>query len=221
MARSTARLDRARRHAVAHRRRLRQRRIPPCRCVRMSEIVNITALGAEGDGVATTAAGTQVFIPQALPGETWRIAEGASPEPVTLLPNRRRPPDPDDEPCGGCVARHMPRAMYEAWKCDLLTRALRQQGISTKIEALITVPEHTRRRATFNAARTGGMMRIGYHGRRSHELVAAEDCPVLDRRIVAVLPALAALADVVTAREGGTRVAVALTDTGADVDVEG
>lgn len=187
----------------------------------MSEIVNITALGAEGDGVATTAAGTQVFIPQALPGETWRIAEGASPEPVTLLPDRRRPPDPDDEPCGGCVARHMPPAMYEAWKRDLLVRALRQQDIAVEIEPLITVPEHTRRRATFNAARIGGVMRIGYHGRRSHELVAAEDCPVLDKRIVALLPALAALADVVAAREDKTRVAIALTDTGADVDIEG
>src|SRR5690606_25552709 len=153
MARSTARLDRARRHAVAHRRRLRQRRIPPCRCVRISQIVNITALGAEGDGVATTAAGAQVFIPQALPGETRRIAEGAPPEPVTLLPNRLPPPRPDDEPCGGWVARHMPPAMYEAWKRDLLVRALRQQDIGVEIGPLITVPGHTRRRATFNAAR--------------------------------------------------------------------
>jgi len=187
----------------------------------MSETVQITGLGAEGDGVATTAAGEQIFIPQALPGETWRIAEGTPPEPITLLPDRRRPPDPDDEPCGGCVARHMPRAMYEAWKRDLLVRALRQHGISTEIEPLITVPEHTRRRATFNATRMGGAMRIGYHGRRSHDLVAAEDCPVLDERIVALLPALAALADIVAARENTARVAIALTDTGADVDVEG
>lgn len=187
----------------------------------MNEIVEITGLGAEGDGVATTAAGAQIFIPQALPGETWHVAEGAPPEPVTILPDRLRPPDPNDEPCGGCVARHMPLAMYEAWKRDLLVRALRQYGISTEIAPLVTVPEHTRRRATFNAARIGGAMRIGYHGRRSHELVAAEDCPVLDKRIVALLPALAALADIVAAREGGTRVAIVLTDTGADVDVEG
>ena len=187
----------------------------------MSEVVEITGLGAEGDGVATTAAGAQIFLPQALPGETWRIVEGAPPEPVTLLPDRRRPPDPDDEPCGGCVARHIPLAMYETWKRDLLVRALRQHGISTEIEPLISVPKHTRRRATFNAARIGGTMRVGYHGRRSHDLVAADDCPVLDKRIVALLPALAALADIVAAREGGTRVAIALADTGADVDIEG
>ncbi len=187
----------------------------------MSEIVQITGLGAEGDGTATTAAGEQVFIPQALPCETWRFEEGYAPEPVTLIPDRRRAPDPDDEPCGGCVARHMPLAMYEAWKRDFLVRALRQQKIDVEVEPLITVLEHSRRRATFNARRMKGMMRIGYHGRRSHDLVAAEDCPVLDRRIVALLPALAELAGIAAGKEEETRVAITLTDTGADVDVEG
>lgn len=187
----------------------------------MSEIVQITGLGAEGDGTATTAAGEPIFIPQALPGETWRFEEGYPPEPVTLLPDRRRAPDPDDEPCGGCVARHMPFAMYEAWKRDFLVRALRQQKIEAEVEPLITVPEHSRRRATFNARRMKGAMHIGYHGRRSHDLVAAEDCPVLDRRIVALLPALAELASIAAGEEEETRVAITLTDTGADVDVEG
>lgn len=187
----------------------------------MSEIVEITGLGAEGDGVATNAAGAPIFIPQALPGERWRVEEGYAPEPVELLADRRRPPDPDDEPCGGCVARHMPLAMYQEWKREFLVRALRQQNISADIQPLITVSEHTRRRATFNARRIRGAMRIGYHGRRSHDLVAAEDCPVLDKRIVELLPALAQLAGVVARQEEETRVAITLTDTGADVDLEG
>jgi 23S rRNA (uracil1939-C5)-methyltransferase len=187
----------------------------------MIEIVQITGLGAEGDGTATTAAGAQIFIPQALPGETWRVEEGYAPEPVTLHPDRRRAPDPNDEPCGGCVARHMPHAMYEEWKRDFLVRALRQQKIAVEAEPLITVPEHSRRRATFNARRMKGAMRIGYHGRRSHDLVAAEDCPVLDRRIVALLPTLGDLAAIAAGKEEETRVAITLTDTGADVDVEG
>ncbi|WP_072384939.1 methyltransferase [Hyphomicrobium sp. CS1BSMeth3] len=187
----------------------------------MSEIVEITGLGAEGDGVATNAAGAPIFIPQALPGERWQVEEGYAPEPVELRPDRRRPPDPDDEPCGGCVARHMPLAMYQEWKREFLVRALRQQNISADIQPLITVSEHTRRRATFNARRIRGAMRIGYHGRRSHDLVAAEDCPVLDKRIVELLPALAQLASVVAGQEEETRVAITLTDTGADVDLEG
>ncbi|MBN9261135.1 MAG: class I SAM-dependent RNA methyltransferase [Hyphomicrobium sp.] len=187
----------------------------------MSEIVEITGLGAEGDGAATTLGGEQIFIPQALPGERWRVEEGYAPEPVELLPDRRRPPDPDDEPCGGCVARHMPLAMYQEWKREFLVRALRQQNISADIQPLITVPEHTRRRATFNTRRIRGEMRIGYHGRRSHDLVPAEDCPVLDKRIVELLPALAQLAGVVAGQEEETRVAITLTDTGADVDLEG
>lgn len=187
----------------------------------MSEIVKIAGLGAEGDGIATTLGGEQIFIPQALPGERWRVEEGSAPEPVELLPDRRRPPHPNDEPCGGCVARHMPLAMYQEWKCDFLVRALRQQKIATDIQPLITVPEHTRRRATFNARRIRGAVRIGYHGRRSHDLAPAEDCPVLDKRIVEVLPALAQLAGVVAGQEEDTRVAITLTDTGADVDLEG
>ena len=187
----------------------------------MSEVVRVTGLGAEGDGVATNAAGAQVFLPQALPGEVWQIEEDYPPEPVELLPDRRRPPDPEDEPCGGCVARHMPIAIYQGWKREALVRALRQQGIASDIQPLVTVPEHSRRRATFNAQRIGGVMRVGYHGRRSHELVAAEDCPVLDKRIVALLPALAELAEVVAARDDTPRISITLTDTGADVDVEG
>ena len=187
----------------------------------MSEIVQITGLGAEGDGAATTAAGEQIFVPQALPGETWRVEEGYAPEPVTLLPERRRAPNADDEPCGGCVARHMPLAMYEAWKREFLVRALRQSRIELDVQPLITVPEHSRRRATFNARRMKGAMHIGYHGRRSHDLVAAEDCPVLDRRIVELLPALAHLAAIAAGQEEVARVAITLTDTGADIDVEG
>jgi 23S rRNA (uracil1939-C5)-methyltransferase len=187
----------------------------------MSEIVEITGLGAEGDGVATTAAGETAFIPQALPGETWRIAGNAAPEPVELLAERRRPPDPDNETCGGCVARHMPLPMYQDWKRDFLVRALRQHGIEADIQPLVMVPEHSRRRATFNARRIGGTMRVGYHGRRSHDLVAAEDCPVLDTRIVALLPALADLAAVIVSRDDSTRIAITLTDTGADIDIEG
>ncbi len=188
----------------------------------MSEIVKITGLGAEGDGIATTRGGEQHFIPQALPGEMWQIEDGIAPALVDPLPDRRRPFDPSDEPCGGCVARHMPLAMYHDWKRDLLVRALRSQAIDAEIAPLIAVPEHSRRRATFNAQRVGGVMRVGYHGRRSHDLVAAEDCPVLDARIVALLPVLAELAAVVgRGRDLPTRVAVTLTDAGADVDVDG
>lgn len=187
----------------------------------MSEIVTITGLGAEGDGAATTAAGAQVFIPQALPGERWRFEEGYAAEPVDLLPDRRRPPDPNDEPCGGCVARHMPLPMYRDWKVEFLVRALRQHRVAAEIQPLVTVPEHSRRRATFNARREGGVMRIGYHGRRSHDLVAADGCPVLDARIVELLPALAELASVVMSGDEATRVSVTMTDTGADIDVEG
>ncbi len=187
----------------------------------MSEIVEITGLGAEGDGVATTTAGEQIFIAQGLPGETWRVEEGYAPEHVTLLPDRRRAPDPNDEPCGGCVARHMPIDIYETWKRDLLVRALRQSRIEIEVQALITVPEHSRRRATFNARRVKGSMRIGYHGRRSHDLVAAEDCPVLDKRIVELLPTLAELAAIIARQEDEARVSITLTDTAADIDVEG
>ncbi len=187
----------------------------------MSEILHITGLGAEGDGVATTAAGEAIFVPQALPGETWRIDALGLPEPLELLPERRRPPNPDDHPCGGCVARHMPAAMYQEWKRDFLVRALRQQRIETDIRPLVTVPERSRRRATFNARRIGGTMRIGYHGRKSHEIIAADNCPVLDAQIVTLLPALTALARLVAAGDDTVRVSVTLTDTGADVDVEG
>ena len=188
----------------------------------MSEVVTITGLGAEGDGAATYsgrradlhsagAAGRDVArMKRAMRRSPWNCCRIGAGRQIRI-----------DEPCGGCVARHMPPAMYQEWKRELLVRALRQQGITADVQPLVTVPEHSRRRATFNARREGGAMRIGYHGRRSHDLVAADDCPVLDMRIVALLPSLADLAATVTAGADTVRVVVTMTDTGADVDVEG
>jgi 23S rRNA (uracil1939-C5)-methyltransferase len=115
----------------------------------------------------------------------------------------------------------MPLYMYREWKRDILVRALRQNRIEVEVQPMISVPEHSRRRATFNARRMKGAMHIGYHGRRSHDLVAAEDCSVLDKGIVELLPSLAELAGIVVPQEETTRLAVTLTDTGADIDIEG
>ncbi|MFN3743240.1 MAG: class I SAM-dependent RNA methyltransferase [Hyphomicrobiaceae bacterium] len=186
-----------------------------------SQIVDITGLGAEGDGAAMTAAGKPIFIPLALPGERWRIAEGRPPELITPHPERRVPPCRHFGACGGCVAQHMPAEMYRTWKRDFLVRALKQHGVDAEIQPLVMVAERSRRRATFTARRESGRMRIGYHGRRSHDFVAIEACPVLDDRIVVLLAALAALAEVVAPRSEAVRVAITMTDSGADVDVEG
>jgi 23S rRNA (uracil1939-C5)-methyltransferase len=186
-----------------------------------SEIVSITGLGAEGDGAATTAAGEQIFVSLALPGERWRIAEGSAPELIEPHPERRAPPCRHFEACGGCVAQHMPAAMYRTWKRDFLVRALRQHGVDAEVGPLVIVAERSRRRATLTARREGERMRTGYHGRRSHDFVAIEECPVLDDRIVVLLPALTALADVVAPRGEAIRVGITMTDSGADVDVEG
>ena len=77
--------------------------------------VEIDRLGAQGDGVADTPEGL-LYVPFALPGELWRVADGERDTPLRADPARARPVCRHFGGCGGCVAQHMPEEMYAAWK---------------------------------------------------------------------------------------------------------
>jgi len=76
--------------------------------------VEIARLGAQGDGVAETPAGN-IHIPYALPGERWQLGDGRSAALLRPHPQRAAPPCPHFGSCGGCVAQHMPDALYDEW----------------------------------------------------------------------------------------------------------
>ena len=156
----------------------------------------ITGLGAHGDGLAMHE-GEPVFVPGALPGERVRVAldgaRGRLSEVLTPASGRAVPVCRHFGVCGGCVAQHMPAAVYQDWKRRMVTSAFAQRGISAEIGPLATIAGASRRRAVLTARRNGRDVELGYHRQASDTLVPIGECPVLTPRIVKALPMLADL----------------------------
>ena len=77
--------------------------------------VEIDGLGAQGDGLVELPEGL-LYIPYALPGELWRVADGERYSLLRPHPERVDPVCPHFGSCGGCDAQHMPDAFYAGWK---------------------------------------------------------------------------------------------------------
>ena len=81
------------------------------------------------------------------------------------------------------------------------------------------VAPHSRRRAVLTARRQrDGQATLGYHRRKSAELVDLQECPVLQPAIVERLAALRAIAAALPAREA--RLTVLATSAGLDISAE-
>jgi 23S rRNA (uracil1939-C5)-methyltransferase len=182
------------------------------------EELTITALGAQGDGVAETADGTR-YVGFALPGERVAVEDEGPPELLSApSPDRAAPVCRHYGRCGGCVAQHMADRLYAAWKRDIVVGALRSRGLEPAVEPLRRVPAGSRRRAVLTARKAGERILLGYHRRRSNDLVEVEECPVLLGEIVAKLPALREVAALLPAPE--VRLTVLATPVGLDVAAE-
>jgi len=179
------------------------------------EELEIVALGAQGDGIAETAAGAR-YVPFALPGERVE-AEGEGPPRLVSAPSPDRVTAPCRHfgVCGGCAAQHMGAQLYADWKRDVVVAALRHRGLEPDVGPLRRVSPGTRRRAVLTARRTGGRITLGYHRRKSADLVDIDECPVLLPEIVGKLPALRALAAALATPE--VRLTVLGTPAGLDV----
>jgi 23S rRNA (uracil1939-C5)-methyltransferase len=182
--------------------------------------LDITALGAQGDGIAVVD-GARLYVPFALPGERVRRPEGEG------LPDIVSAPSPDRVApvcrhfgvCGGCAAQHMSDALYAAWKRDHVVAAFAQRGLEPDIAPLVRVASGTRRRAVLTAKVRGGRATLGFRRQRSHDLVDVQECPVLLPAIADKLPALRALC--ASLPQGEARVTVLATRAGLDVAIEG
>lgn len=186
------------------------------------ETLEIARVGAQGDGVAEGIAGP-VFVPFTLAGE--RVAADVEGERGSLISiekasvNRITPVCRHFGTCGGCAVQHMARETYLAWKHESVTAAFRARGIAVEIAPVIGAIGK-RRRATFAARKTQGGIFIGFHQAGTHDLVAIEECPVLEPQIVAALPDLKWLVAPLLSRRGEVRVAVTSSHGGLDINLE-
>jgi 23S rRNA (uracil1939-C5)-methyltransferase len=185
--------------------------------------LSITRLGAQGDGIANVGS-MPVFVPFTLPGE--RVLAGVSGERGRLIevieasPERIAPVCRHFGRCGGCSVQQLAPEPYLAWKRGLVVSAFESRGLSVDV-ADVVAPGGKRRRASFSTERTDAGLAIGFHAMASHDLVAIEECPVLEPKIVASLPALATLIAPLLAKRGEGRLTITLTKSGLDVSLAG
>lgn len=188
------------------------------------EELSVTALGHQGDGLAEGPGGI-VRVPFALPGERVRGTvrdgrmEGA--EVLAPAPERVAAPCPAFGTCGGCALQHTADGFLAGWKAEGVRRTLGQAGLSAEIAGVATSPERSRRRAVFSLLRTRRGPVAGFHARGSERVVDVAACHVLRPELLALRPALLALAALLAPRSGEVKAHAALTGAGIDLDLRG
>jgi 23S rRNA (uracil1939-C5)-methyltransferase len=189
--------------------------------------INIERLGAQGDGVAMGPDGP-VFVPLALPGESWSLKDGAY-ERLSDAPDRVTASCRHFGTCGGCVAQHMSDALYADWKTGLVRQALAYQDIETKLQPLWRASPGSRRRLVLSVDVAGGKStsdraQLGFRAARSHEFIEVSECTIAAPHIVELFAVLRSVLDLVAAQGGlddDVRVHVLQADNGIDVLVDG
>ncbi len=166
------------------------------------EIIEITGVGSQLQGVGRLRDGRAAFVPFVIPGERvsieiardgGRFVEARLQEVLSPAAERVAPDCPVYGLCGGCQARHMTYAASLAWKRRRVADALERLGGFERPNVLETVgidnPLRARNKAEY--AIVGG--KIGAFRAGSRELVPLCDCLLQQESSVQALRALSAM----------------------------
>jgi 23S rRNA (uracil1939-C5)-methyltransferase len=187
----------------------------------MNEPVEIIGLGHSGHGV--TAEG--VFIPYTAPGDVVRLTRregkrGAIGEIMRPSALRRNPPCGYFTRCGGCALQHIAPEAYLDWKREQVAVALAQRGFKdVAIDAILSVPRGTRRRAAFKARKERGILLLGFYEAESHRIVDIESCPLLVLALARLLPVLRERLAPILANGDAAELHATASDTGVDLSL--
>ncbi len=191
----------------------------------MKQQLTINHMGHRGDGVAHTETGP-VFVPYALPGEVVEAERsGERAEIISVVaqsPERIEPVCLHFGTCGGCAVQHWREDKYREWKRELVVSALTQAGIETTINALIDAHGEGRRRATLHARRGNGQkFNVGFSGRRSHQIVPIETCPVFAPALIPSIHIALKISEVLESAAKPLDIQFTSAVNGLDVDIRG
>ena len=100
---------------------------------------------------------------------------------------------------------------------EMALAALARHGVDAEVSEIVGVPEKSRRRATFKAAKKAGAVLLGFRARASHDIVDMHECRVLAAPIVAVLPRLRAMLAALLRDGEETELHLTETETGLDL----
>ncbi len=186
------------------------------------EDLAIVALDSHGHGVATNGA----IVPGALPGERARVRlTGKRAELVETLSagtGRAEPICPWFGRCGGCAAQHMSASLYREWKRGLVVEALKREGVTAQVGALIDAHGAGRRRATFHARFPhAAPEEVGFMRARSHDIISIDECPLFGPGMTGAIQAARALSADLRGLMKALDIAVTATLDGLDVDLRG
>lgn len=195
-----------------------------------TEIVKISRLGAQGDGIAQTDTGP-LYAPFALPGETVALAVNKNHGTLISLREaslervepkcRHFGPDGLNGTCGGCSLQHASDALYHAFKRNLVIDALKSKGLTPEVAPLVIAHPGERRRVVFTARLTEKGLLLGYNQAASHHIVMIEECPIASPGIVSRLAIIRKIAAAMASTSDPFRITVLETETGLDLAVEG
>ena len=146
--------------------------------------------------------GKAVFVPLTLPGEQARVriaqdkrgyATAEAEEIVSAAPQRVAPACRHFGVCGGCHYQHADYAAQLAFKQAILRETLERGGVEAPAEMAVLAGEplayRNRIRLALDAAG-----KPGYHGRRSHAVIAVSECPIAAPLLVKAAQAFAEVA---------------------------
>ena len=154
--------------------------------LKKNAIFECTVDGATSQGAGVCRVGGRaVFVPRALPGETWRVrivkvtktaVFGRGEALLVPSPHRRDPGCPAFGKCGSCDMLHMDYELEKQLKLDRVNDALRRiGGLDLRAERILGADstEGYRNKAIYNFA-PGPV--CGFYRARSHEVIPAERC---------------------------------------------
>lgn len=187
--------------------------------------LEITSLGAQGDGIAEIG-GKPLYVPHSLPGERvvaevsgnrGRIQELLHPSPARIAPTCRH-----FGRCGGCALQHMAMPHYAAFKRDSLARAMAHRGFTDlPLDEIAISPPESRRRMALRATRLGKRLILGFSEAMSHRIVDLEECPVAAPALVSLLPAIRDFLGPVLPPRRVVDCLLTVTETGVDLQFRG
>ena len=147
----------------------------------------MTGFTSEGAGVCRIK-GRAVFVPRALPGETWRVrivkvtktaVFGRGEERLTTSPERVEPDCPNFGRCGGCNLMHMSYECELQMKLDRVNDALRRiGGTEVRAERILGSErvESYRNKAIYAVGEGENGPVAGFYRTGSHDIIPAPNC---------------------------------------------
>lgn len=185
--------------------------------------VHITKYNEKGEGIALTKEGP-LIVPFALVGEMVSVTQTSQSPYVELesvdrkSPQRVTPPCPYFGTCGGCQLQHMAPSAYEAFKINLVRTAFEKFGLDTGLlKTLEHIPDHSRRRINVRIHKERDTVQVGFHKRRSHEVVDIQHCLLLEPTLNQMLAPLKALGTQLLQHGQTMHVFLTIVQEGVDV----